>query len=199
MSAKRPSTMRADRLALERAGGGAADVALGDRDAKMIRPERDQPLDEADRRGAGLLEPRLRVGAKELLLGPAAAFIMRGRRRRGVVAGGDGGQQRGDARAPACRAWRGAPASCAVALLLAPPVVVVDGLQDLRRRRKLGIVDASPRRRVESSASSASRGSPERTAAPGRAPRPNRLNARAQAPSAAGIVRSVVRAPRPAH
>ena len=77
--------VRADRLALERAGGGAADAALGDRDAEMIRPERDQPFDEADRRRTGLLEPRLRFGAKELLLGPRLVHH-RSRRRRGVQA-----------------------------------------------------------------------------------------------------------------
>ena len=61
--------MGANRLALERARRAAADHALGDRYAKVIRPERDQAFDEADRRRIGLREPDLRVVAKGCLLG----------------------------------------------------------------------------------------------------------------------------------
>src|SRR5271170_3049919 len=63
------SSISANRLALERSRRAAADGALGDRYAKVIGPERDQTLDEADRRGIGLREPDPRVGAKGCLLG----------------------------------------------------------------------------------------------------------------------------------
>ena len=47
---KTPEHVRADRLALERAGGDAADRPLRSRHAEMVRPERDQPLGEAGAR-----------------------------------------------------------------------------------------------------------------------------------------------------
>jgi hypothetical protein len=85
MSAKRPVTRGADRLALERAGADAADIALGDGDAEMVRPERDQPFDEANRRGAGAGQPRHRLGAKNLLFDRLGRF---GGRRGGRERGG---------------------------------------------------------------------------------------------------------------
>ena len=79
--------MRPDRLALERAGDAAADVALGDRDAKVVGPESDQPLDEADRRRAGPLQPRRGLGAEGLLFGGGPAAAPAGRRAPSSCAG----------------------------------------------------------------------------------------------------------------
>jgi hypothetical protein len=59
----------ADGFAFEDAGAGAPDIALGDRDAEMIRPEGDQALDKADRRHTGAGEARRRLGAEDQLLG----------------------------------------------------------------------------------------------------------------------------------
>ncbi len=58
-----PERVGTDGFALEGAGRGAADVALGDGHTEVIGPERDEPLEEADRRRTRLLEARLRVGA----------------------------------------------------------------------------------------------------------------------------------------
>ena len=131
--------MTSGAVALERAGGGAANPALGDRDAKVIRPERGQPLDEADRRRTRLFEPRLRFGAKESLLGPR--LVHHRRRRRGV--GRRRRDQGGDARSR--HGERGeARRLLAVALLLAAPIVIVDGLQDPQRRKEVGALDPRP-------------------------------------------------------
>ena len=169
-----------DRLALEGAGGGAADLALGRRDAEMVGPERNQPLDEADRRGAGLLEARLCVGPKELLLGARLVHHRAGRggharRRRGIEVCGDVRRRHG--------VRREAHRLEAVAFLVAPKVVVEHRLEDLRRpfRSARSSRAASG---AASSSSSAWRGSPDRVTAPGRAPRPKRLKARDHAWSA---------------
>ncbi len=53
---------RADRLALEGAGAGSLRHAFGRRDAEMIGPEGDEPLDETDRRGASRRRPGRRLG-----------------------------------------------------------------------------------------------------------------------------------------
>ena len=126
--------MRTDRLALERAGGGAANAALGDRDAEVVRPERGQPLDIADRRRARLRQPRLGVGAEKLLFGARRIDHRTGGRHFGRRRGKD---LRRDARRR--HAQRGQSHRVeAVALRFAAPIVVENGLQDLRCRRKIG-------------------------------------------------------------
>ena len=60
--------IRADRLALERPGGGAQLRALGDRHGEMVRPEGDEPLDQAQARLQLLLKPRRGLRPKQSLL-----------------------------------------------------------------------------------------------------------------------------------
>ena len=63
-----PEHVRADRLALERAGGDSAEAALRRADAEMVGPEGDEPLGES---GAGFdrtMDPRQRLAAEDRLL-----------------------------------------------------------------------------------------------------------------------------------
>ena len=119
--------MRADRLALEGAGGGATDVALGDRNAEVIRPEGRQAFNEADRRRTGLFETGLRIGAKILLIG---AFVVHRRAGRRHVRGRRGLQGRDIGRRHAERG--DAHRLKSVALLLASPLVFEDRLENRR-------------------------------------------------------------------
>ncbi len=64
---KAPEHVRADRLALERAGPHPRQLALVCGDAEMIGPEHDQTLGEAAIDHHGALQPRQRLGAKGLL------------------------------------------------------------------------------------------------------------------------------------
>ena len=139
--------MRADRLALERAGRARPMSLLADRDAKVIGPERDQPFEEADRRRAGLLEASLRVGAEKFLLWRRLGRRRRSRhrpRRRGVLlrrGRGTWRDWRGDVRG--WRAGRGDPGRFgAVAFHLAAPFVRVDRLENLRSAGEFGVVEA---------------------------------------------------------
>ncbi len=108
--------MRANRLAFERAGASAADVALGDRNAEMVRPEGDKALHISDISRSRAREPRLRVRPEGLLFGQRVGKLRfagfgrahghrrhRARHRRGRFRGG-GKHQRGDIRFRHCHA-----------------------------------------------------------------------------------------------
>jgi hypothetical protein len=65
--AETPEHIRADRLALERAGPHPRRPALVGGDAEMIRPERHQPLGKSAIGNHAPLQPRQRLGTKGLL------------------------------------------------------------------------------------------------------------------------------------
>ena len=93
ISAETPEHMRPDRLALERAGDGPIEVALGDGDAEVIRPEGDEAFDETDLDADGLPDARRRLVQKGSLLELRLGF-----RRRHAVGRGHGQNQRGEIR-----------------------------------------------------------------------------------------------------
>ena len=68
MSAKRPSTKGRIASRSNAPALAAHAHALGGRDAEMIRPERDEALDEADRRGAGAASARALASARNAII-----------------------------------------------------------------------------------------------------------------------------------
>ena len=150
----------ADRLALERAGAGAPDIALGDRNAEMIRPERDQPLDEnrSARRRRGLR--RAAASARKICCSvggcgfiAAGGGAWRGDGRSDVIAGGDASaatafDQRGDIGRGHAEA-RKIFLRRALALQFFAILILVDRLQRLRRALQSRVVDEGAARRIE--------------------------------------------------
>jgi hypothetical protein len=131
----------ADRLALECARAGAPDIALGDGNREVVRPERNQPLDEADRRCAGAREARRGLDAKHLLFERRRRLHRtdhcrhhRARPRRRFDQGRDAGRR---------HALPGEILPIgALALLLLAILILIDRLQRQRRAPQRGIVGA---------------------------------------------------------
>jgi hypothetical protein len=137
--------VRTDRLALERARGGVADVALGDRYSEVVGPERDEPLDKADRRGRRPGESRGDLGAKVFLFDGRRGGHHRACRRRRLRRPD---HKRRDARRRHCRT-RQLFDDAALALHLLEFLIGVDRLQDGRSALERLVVDDRALRRRE--------------------------------------------------